>query len=201
MNHWHLLRKLLDRNVPKRFVRLLMAWLTTQAFTVRWGGVQTTSFKVTNGVRQGGILSPRLFAIYVDKLSEQLESSKVGCHINKQCMNHLFYADDAVLLAPTVDALQKLIDVCQEFARKGDMVYNFEKSECTAFIPNTLGHIHTPDATLPRQWSLITISQDNHSFHPMFPTDHCRLVSIFPRKVRWRSEHLYTRITDTCRLT
>ena len=120
----------------------------TQAFTVRWGGVQTTSFKVTNGVRQGGILSPRLFAIYVEKLSEQLESSKVGCHINKQCMNHLFYADDAVLLAPTVDALQKLIDVCQDFARKGGMVYNFEKSECTAFIPNTLGHIHTPDAYL-----------------------------------------------------
>ena len=55
--------------------------------------------------------------------------------------------------------------------------------------------------TLPRQWSLITISQDNHSFHPMFQTDHCRLVSIFRRKVRWRSEHVYTHITDTCRLT
>ena len=63
-------------------------------------------------------------------------------------MNHLFYADDTVLLAPTVDAQQKLIDVCQEFAIKGHMVYNFEKSDCTAFIPNTstLGHIHTPDA-------------------------------------------------------
>ena len=55
--------------------------------------------------------------------------------------------------------------------------------------------------TLPGQWSLITISQYNHSFHPMFPTDHCRLVSIFRRKVRWRSEHVYTRITGTCRLT
>ena len=51
-------------------------------------------------------------------------------------------------------------------------------------------------STLPRQWSLITISQDNHSFHPMFPIDHCRLVSIFRRKVRWRSEHVYTRITE-----
>ena len=63
-------------------------------------------------------------------------------------MNHLFYADDAVLLAPTVDAPQKLTDVCQDFARKGDMVYNFEKSECTVFISNTLGHIRTPDAYL-----------------------------------------------------
>ena len=55
--------------------------------------------------------------------------------------------------------------------------------------------------TLPGQWSLITISQYNHSSHPMFPTDHYRLMSIFGRKVRWRSEHVYTRITDTCRLT
>ena len=69
---------------------------------------------------------------------------KVGCHINKQCMNHLFYADDAVVLAQTVDALQKLIDVCQDFARKGDMVYNFEKSECTAFIPNIPWVTYTP---------------------------------------------------------
>ena len=57
------------------------------------------------------------------------------------------------------------------------------------------------NATLPGQWSLITISQYNHSFHPMFPTDHCRLMSLFRRKVRWRSEHVYTRITDTYRLT
>ena len=59
----------------------------------------------------------------------------------------------------------------------------------------------TMSTTLPWQWSLITISQYNHSFYPMFLTDHCRLLSIFRQKVRWRSEHLYTRITDTCRLT
>ena len=45
VNHWHLLRKLLDRNVPKCFVRLLMAWLTTQTFTVRWGGVKLPVLK------------------------------------------------------------------------------------------------------------------------------------------------------------
>ena len=41
--------------------------------------------------------------------------------------------------------------------------------------------------TLPWQWSLITISQENHWFHHTFPTDHCRLVSISSRKGRWRS--------------
>ena len=44
--------------------------------------------------------------------------------------------------------------------------------------------------TLPWQWSLITVIQLHHSFHPMFPTDHCRFVYIFCRKVRWRSKHV-----------
>ena len=44
--------------------------------------------------------------------------------------------------------------------------------------------------TLPWQWSLITISQENHSFPPMFPADHCRLMSVFHLKVRWCSKHV-----------
>ena len=142
--HWELFHKY----VPKYSVRLLMTWLPTQAVTVWWGAAQTTSLKVTNGVRQGGIPSPKAYAIYVDQLSEQLESSKVECHINMQCMNMLPYAGDAVLLVPIVDALQKLTDVWQEFARQGDMVYHFKMSEYTAFIPYILGHIHTPNAYL-----------------------------------------------------
>ena len=56
--------------------------------------------------------------------------------------------------------------------------------------------------TLPWQWSLITISQEDHSFYPMFPTDHCRRVPIFRRKVRWRSNtydgHLSFDVAFTC---
>ena len=56
--------------------------------------------------------------------------------------------------------------------------------------------------TLPWQWSLITISREDHSFYPMFPTDHCRRVPIFRRKVRWRSNtydgHLSFDVAFTC---
>ena len=37
--------------------------------TVRWGVCISDNFKVTNGVRQGGILSPQVFNIYIDGLS------------------------------------------------------------------------------------------------------------------------------------
>ena len=80
VNHWHLLDKLLNRGVPLCLVRLLMFWFSNQDYIVKWNNLHSNSFKVTNGVRQEGILSPRLFAVYVDALSKSLKQSNVGCH-------------------------------------------------------------------------------------------------------------------------
>jgi exonuclease III len=144
VNHWILLDKLLSRNIRKCFVRLLMTWFITQTFIVKWGSCYSDSFCCTNGVRQGGILSPILFNVYVDELSARLRSVKIGCYVNNECMNHLFYADDAALLAPTAGALQILINICEGFARDHDMKYNFKKSLCTAFLPKELAKLHIP---------------------------------------------------------
>ena len=61
----------------------------------------STKFKVTNGVRQGGILSPYLFNVYVDELSEQLKICNVGCSMNCHLINHIMYPDDLVLISPS----------------------------------------------------------------------------------------------------
>ncbi len=54
INHWCLFHKLLQRNMPRVIVRLLMVWYKTQTFKVRWDGVSSEAFNVSNGVRQGG---------------------------------------------------------------------------------------------------------------------------------------------------
>ena len=148
VNHWILLNKLLDRKMPECLIRLLMVWFSTQTFTVHWGNSYSSRFSVSNGVRQGGILFPVLFNVYVDDLSVQLSSVNIGCYQNGMCMNHLFYADDAVLLAPTPGSLQELIDICQTYALANDMSYNFKKSLCTAFLPPKLGKLHIPTVFL-----------------------------------------------------
>ena len=53
----------------------------------------TTTFSISNGVRQGGILSPNLFSVYMDDLYKLLINSGIGCFIDNVCFNHAYYAD------------------------------------------------------------------------------------------------------------
>ena len=86
--------------------KVVIVLFSNQDFIVKWNNLHSNSFKMTNGVHQGGILSPRLFAVYVDALSKSLNQSIVGCHFYSIFVNHLFYADDSVLIAPSPMALK-----------------------------------------------------------------------------------------------
>ena len=106
------------------------------------GSVLSDTFTVTNGVRQGGILSPILFNVYMDELSVSLKSTKVGCNINGTFINHLFYADDSVIMAPSKESLQRLLDVCDEFALQVELKYNTKKTFCMCLKPKWLKDLH-----------------------------------------------------------
>ena len=53
-------------------------------------------YKVTNGVKQGAVLTPLLFAMYIDGLFYELKRVGVGCHINGEYAGAFGYADDIV---------------------------------------------------------------------------------------------------------
>lgn len=148
INHWKLFEKLIYRNIPYVIVRLLMMWYCTQRFYVQWGGTMSEPFKVKNGVRQGGILSPVLFNVFIDELSIMLNNANIGCHVNSKPLNHLFYADDSVLLAPTPQALQKLIHICESFANNVELVYNTKKTFCMTVLPKWLKNMTFPNICL-----------------------------------------------------
>ena len=92
-------------------------------------------FTISYKIRQGGILSPSLFAVYMDNLSSLLNASRIGCHIDDVCINHVFYADDLCLMAPCAITLQELIDVYYQYSNEIDLIFNAAKSFCVAFTP------------------------------------------------------------------
>ena len=147
INHWFLLPKLIARNIPIIIVRFLLTWYTSQTFLVRWNNVLSQSFTVTNGVRQGGI-SPILFNVLMDDLSHNLNSVDAGCCINGTNLNHLLYADDSVLLAPSAESLQLLLNKCEEYANKSEITYNPKKTVCMLIRPKWLKDLQTPSVTL-----------------------------------------------------
>ena len=148
INHWNLLAKLIKRHIPLIIIRLLYVWHSSQSFIVQWGSCLSKPFKVKNGVRQGGILSPFLFNLYLDDLSVALNDSKVGCMINAVYMNHLFYADDSVLLAPSPSGLSKLMSICQGYAASSELSYNAKKTVIMCFKPKKLNRLKVPEFKL-----------------------------------------------------
>ena len=67
---------------------------------------------VYSGVRQGGILSPLLFNVYVDGILTALRDSKYGCHLRNVYLGCIMYADDLLLLLASVSELQLMLDTC-----------------------------------------------------------------------------------------
>jgi len=93
------------------------------------------------------LLSPKLFTLYVDDLSTNLNSSHVGCFIDSHCANHFFYADDLCLLAPSAVALQEMLNICFTYGQEHDIVFNPMKSQYLVFKKRTCD-INLPDVVL-----------------------------------------------------
>ena len=123
--------KLIKRNVPLCYLRIIIYWYSNMVSNCRWIDSFSEYFSVPSG--QGGILSPYFWAVYVDDLIVRLRKSGYGCYIQSVFFACVFYADDVALLSPTIHGMQKLIDICSSYARENALKYNFKKTKVMFF--------------------------------------------------------------------
>ena len=141
VNYFAFFSKLINRHVPRKFIALLKCWYDQVFTVVRWNYCLSHTVKLTAGVRQGGVLSPLLFAVFVDELLEKLKKSSLGCYISGICLNGVMYADDLLLLAISICDLQRMVDICIKEFEDIDMAINVKKTVCMR-----IGQRHKADA-------------------------------------------------------
>ena len=102
-------------------------------YNVKWAKARSNSFRVLCGAKQGGVLSPDFFAIYINDLIIMLKAMGIGCHIIDLFIACLLFADDMSLIAPTREALQQLIDVCAAYCLRYCLKFNIAKTKVMVF--------------------------------------------------------------------
>lgn len=133
VNHFALFIKLIDRNVPREFLSTLINWYSLCAAFVRWENVLSGAVTLQCGVRQGGVLSPVLFSVYVNEVIMKLCDSGHGCRIGDMFLGCVMYADDLILISASLCDLQAMVNICSSELDKIDMKINSKKSQVIRF--------------------------------------------------------------------
>ena len=97
---------------------------------VKWGSTLSSKFQTTNGVRQGGVLSPLLFDVYVNELSELLNKSGIRRNLGGTIIDHMLYADDICIVSLSLSCLHHLLNIRGDYCERHDLTFNDKKLIC-----------------------------------------------------------------------
>ena len=131
-----LFKLLISRGICPIVARFLITLYTNQIIRVKWGTSISMSVSICNGVKQGGVMSPILFTVYIDELLYRLSNSHCGCFIGNQFHGAYGYADDVILLAPSLYSLRRLLNICSTYAHEFNVLFNSSKSKLITFSSN-----------------------------------------------------------------
>ena len=140
LKHSTLFIKLFNAGIPPIFLRLILVVYRDQFANVRWNNSFSSLFTLHNGVRQGAVASAVFYCFYGNILFEKLRRSGYGCWVNGVYHGIFGYSDDNLLIAPNVYALQKMLDICESFAKEHNLKSSTDanpikcKTKCISFL-------------------------------------------------------------------
>ena len=175
VSHYVLFMKLMERKIPVSLFQVLVHWYSPSTAVVKWQSVRSYVFQLHSGVRQGGVLSPVLFSVYVNSLIDALISSGLGCHVAGVRVGCVMYADDLLLMSGSLHNLQLMTDICCSEITELELVFNpnkcqvirigskFNETGCVLHVMGTVINYVTQFKYLV--WYIISAKSFKISFH------------------------------------
>ena len=128
-----LLKKILGMGITGKFFNILRNIYTTDKACVKIGQTRSDFFGLNIGVRQGCILSPLLFNLFISDLAKKFDTMEGKLQLGSISLNSLFWADDLVLFAETKEDLERLLKTLEEFCKENELTINTKKTKCMIF--------------------------------------------------------------------
>ena len=133
---WKILKEM---GISDHLTCLLRNLSAGQEATVRTGHGTTDWFQNGKGEYQGCILSPCLFNLYAEYITQNagLDEAQAGIKITGRNINNLRYADDTTLMAESKEELKRLLMKVKEESEKAGLKLNIQKTKIMASGPIT----------------------------------------------------------------
>ena len=128
--HNKLFEPLREAGIPYYFISIFSNWYSKLSAVVRWNNASSKCICVKSGVRQGSVLSPALFTVFINALIVNRQHADIGCHVHDYFVGCLIYADDIIILSPSIQGLQRMLDICPSSCQLLGLSFNCDKSHC-----------------------------------------------------------------------
>ena len=128
-----LLNKLLSHGIKGRFFNIIKNIYNNDKACVKMHNKCTEPFNINQGVRQGCVLSPLLFNIFLSDLGKKLDSLDEKVQVHDRGINTLFWADDIIMFSQNEDKLREMLKILEEFSGEHKLIINTDKTKVMIF--------------------------------------------------------------------
>ena len=127
-------KRMWDEGVRGKMWRVVKEMYSVVQSAVLVGEDQTEWFDLSTGVRQGCVMSPILFSLFINGLARKINEVGKGVEVGGRQVRLLMYADDIVLLAESAEDLQRMLDVVTAYSTQWRFRLNPKKGKSEVML-------------------------------------------------------------------